>query len=208
MYLDSLSRPISSLVNPDPKLVEAMKAHFLHLNDTLEAKAKEMEYINDQSRLKEKVLKDKIEKRLQAGLVAISTPARVTTPSPPLTFSQLQFRGLPTPSDPSRPCSVVNATAAAPSPTALRNLQPLPAAVVQPGLPTDPSNSNFSTAPASGFNNLETEFPFSSPEFGLGTPELANFPWGPLAEAVSTPGQPWDDMEVGDWIQEVETARK
>ncbi len=99
--------------------------------------------------------------------------------------------------------------AAAPtSPRALRNLQPRPTAVVQTRLPTDPSNSNFSTAPASGFYNLETEFPFSNPEFGLGTPEHANFPWGPLAEAVHTPGQPWDDVEVGDWIQEVETTRK
>ena len=198
MYLDSLPQLISSLDSPGPEVAVAITTHFLNLNNALEARAKEMEYFNDQSRRKERILKDKIERRLQAELEGMSTTVGTSSPA---TFE------LPTPPDSSKPGSVANALTAASSRRALQNLQPRPTVVVQSGVPPDLSKFNF-TAPTSGFNILETDFPFSGSGFGLGTPELADFAWGSLAEVVSTPGVPWSGMEVGDWIQEDETARK
>ncbi len=209
LYLDSLPQLFSSLDNPGPEVEVAIRTHFLNLNNALEAKAKEMEYINDQSRLKERILKDKIERRLQAGLEGISTPARTVTSSSPVTF------GLPTPSGSSGQGSVANASVAnartpASSWRVLRNLQPRPTVLVQSGTPPDPSNFNF-TPPTSGFNVLEPDFSFSGSEFEVGTPGIADFTWGSLDEVVSTPGRLWDEMGgVGDRMQEDsdEAARK
>ncbi|KAK5660805.1 hypothetical protein OQA88_12173 [Cercophora sp. LCS_1] len=78
MYLDSLPHCVSD----DPHLLEKIRNHFLGVNATIETEAKEMEYFNDQSRRRERNLKEKVERRLQSKAARARRNNRGIPPTP------------------------------------------------------------------------------------------------------------------------------
>lgn len=214
-YLSSLPQLFLSLDNADEHLETKIRSHFLQVCKELECKAKDMDYVNDQSRRREKTLLGKIDRQMrqQAASGSTASPSSATGMSHAgFPGSRPETRDIPTPSESSKSSNNANVILQSQSSRLLAMLQPrpvLPSESPSIALPSLLSNAEFidlasklsarqedaPSIPATPFPGLQTTPQFWSRRLGPLSPGLYE-PTAEMGIEVSGPTNDDPDQEA------------